>query len=128
VKSLLNNILFLLVFGLLVLFAGRIILVSAGLDKIFPDFLILTLVFTSVTLISLYIFIRGQSRESHNQTMHTLVSISLKFLLELGLTIFWFIVAKKTFTGSVIMFFVLYLTFSLFLILIILKTLKKRSL
>jgi len=60
--------------------------------------------------------------------MHTLVSLSLKFLLELLLTIIWFILAKKTSSESVLMFFILYLAFSLFLILNILKALKNKSL
>jgi hypothetical protein len=60
--------------------------------------------------------------------MHTLFSFSLKFLLELILVLTWFFIAKKTGLPSVLSFFVLYLTFTLFLILIILKPLKKRPL
>jgi hypothetical protein len=42
--------------------------------------------------------------------------------------VFWFFIAKKTGLPSVILFFVLYLAFTLFLILVMLRTLKNRSL
>ena len=73
-----------------------------------PDLMILSVVFTFITIGAFLIFIRGQSRESQIQIMHTLVSLSIKFLLEMGLIILWFIVAKKTSIESVLIFFVLY--------------------
>jgi hypothetical protein len=60
--------------------------------------------------------------------LHSLVSISLKFLLEMLLALVWFIVAKKTSLTSVFIFFVIYLTLTLFSLSIILKTLKNKAL
>jgi hypothetical protein len=60
--------------------------------------------------------------------MHTLLSVSFKFIIELILALIWFIVAKKTTFHSVLLFFVLYLAFTLISIWLILKTLKYRSL
>jgi hypothetical protein len=85
---------------------------------------------SSVFMIILFgvmaIFLRGQSKEPDSRVMHSLVAITIKFLLELIFVFFWFFVLKKSSLSSVILFFVLYLTFTLFLIIVILKTLKKR--
>ena len=111
------------------LFGTGFILVSSGILNIFiNDIVILSFLFSIINLLSIIIFLRGQNREADRQTMHTLVSVSLKFLLELILAFIWFIVAKKSTLHSVLMFFVLYLAFTLFSIWVILKTLKYRSL
>jgi hypothetical protein len=97
--------------------------------KINPSEIIILLSgFSIIDLITILIFFRGQTREPESQTFHSLTSVSLKFLLELILALFWFIVAKKTSLISVYMFFVIYLTLTLFSVLIILKTLKNKSL
>ena len=127
-KSLLRNTLSLLAFSIITICAGYLVLAAFKLNHLAVDYFLLTASFTSVILISLIIFLRGQSREPQSRTMHTFVSVSLKFLLELLLSLIWFIIAKKTSSESVFMFFVLYLAFSLFLILDILKTLKNKSL
>jgi len=90
--------------------------------------LLLTLFFSLIAVITIIIFLRGQSKDPESQTLHSFVAIGLKFLLEIFLAFVWFIVAKKTSVASVLIFFVLYLTLSLFSISIILKTLKNRSL
>jgi len=92
------------------------------------DIAIPSSVFSLITLITLIIFLRGQKKEPESQTLHSLVAISLKFLLELVLVLIWFIVAKKTSLPSVLIFFVIYLTLTLFSIWVILKTLKNKSL
>jgi hypothetical protein len=83
-------------------------------------------VFSILVFASLTIFFRGQKKEPDSKVMHSLVAVSLKFILELFFVFFWFFVLKKTALSSVILFFVLYLTFTLFLIFVILKTLKQR--
>jgi len=60
--------------------------------------------------------------------MYLFVALSLKLLLEMFLALIWFIVGKKTGTISVILFFVLYLAFSLFSIFYMLKSLNDKSL
>jgi len=118
----------LMLFGLLLLLAGFIIIKTTGLKILFSDIALLVFFFTLITLTSLAIFFRGQSREPASQTLHTLFSVSLKFLLELILTLIWLIVLKKTLTALVIMFFLIYLAFSSFLLIVVLITLKNRSL
>jgi hypothetical protein len=60
--------------------------------------------------------------------MHLLVAISVKFLMELVLALIWFFVAKKSDTPSLLLFFILYLGFSLFLVHLMLNTLRHNSL
>ena len=127
-KLQLRNFLSLLVFSLIVICAVYLFLTVVHLNLMLSEGIILTVVFSFISLITIFIFFRGQFRESQSQALHTLVSLSLKFLLELLLTIIWFIIAKKTSSESVLMFFVLYLAFSLFSILNILKALKNKPL
>jgi len=101
---------------------------SGGLTFSSSDFIILASLFSLFTLIQLFIFFRGQTREPESTTMHTLVSVSVKFLLEMVLALIWFIVIKKTLVSSVVMFFVLYLTLTLFSTFTMLKTLKNKTL
>jgi hypothetical protein len=111
------------------LLAGGYLLVSYVNPEIsLGDIVILSTVFSLIALITLLIFFKGQSKEPDSQTLYILVAISLKFLLEIIFALVWFIVAKKTSSASVLMFFVLYLCLTLFSIQVILKTLKNKSL
>lgn len=92
------------------------------------DLVILSLSFAVITALTLIIFFRGAGREQKEELMHSFVAISSKFLIELFLAMIWFVIAKKTSITYVILFFVLYLSFSMLLIGIILKILKKKSL
>lgn len=127
-KPLIRNILYLTALSLFILLAGYLILLQAGPGSYLTELTILTIVFLFICLVSLIIFQRGQTKDSQSQTLHTLVSVSVKLLLEMVLALLWFFAAKKTSSGSVFMFFVLYLSFSLFSVLLILKTLRNKSL
>jgi hypothetical protein len=127
-KPVYKYILLLLLLVILIVGTGFILTLTGILDFLFSDIITLTSFFTVITAIILIIFFKGQSKGAESQTMHTLFSMSLKFILELVLALVWFFIAKKTIWASLIIFFVLYLTFTLFSIFIILKTLKNRSL
>jgi hypothetical protein len=114
--------------NILLLGTGYFLVSVGGLNLFFIDIAILFSVFSVIALITLVIFLRGQTKEPDSQALHSLVSVSLKFLLELVLALVWFIVAKKTSLPSVLIFFVIYLTLTLFSIWVILKTLKNKSL
>ena len=88
----------------------------------------LTAAFCSANIVFIVIFYIGQKKDSGTRTFYTLVSITAKFLIELIIALMWFLIGKKTSIPSVILFFVLYLSFTLFSISVILKTLKKNSL
>lgn len=127
-KSPLGNIFLLIALNLLVISGGYILLQAINMSELFKDLIILTILFFIISGTTVIVFFRGLSREPQIQVMHTLVSLSVKFLLEMVLALVWFIVAKKTSAESVFLFFVLYLTSSLFSIYIILKALKNKSL
>jgi hypothetical protein len=120
----------------IIIFLLNIILCTAGyflvkkfaLKVTWNDIVILSSLFSSISLLQLFIFFRGMNKESDSSVMHTLVSVSSKFLLDIILALVWFIVIKKTENHSVFLFFVLYLTLTLFSTFIILKTLKDKSL
>jgi len=115
-------------FSLLLLLAGFIIIKTTGLKILFSEIAFLIIFFAIINISALAVFFRGQSHEASSQTLHSLFSVSIKFLLELVLTLIWLIVLKKTAMALVIMFFLIYLAFSSFLLIVVLKTLKNRSL
>jgi hypothetical protein len=114
--------------NILFILGGYIItsLVSTNLHVI--DIAILSIVFSTISLVTLIIFFLGQTKAPDSQTLHSLAAVSLKFLLEIAFALIWFIIVKKTFLASVLVFFVLYLTLSLFSLLVIMKILKNRPL
>ena len=127
-KLLFRNILKLFVSGLFIISTAYLLQPVIKITVYFPDLARLTIIFTLISIVSAYVFFRGQLKEPQSQTMHTLVSLSIKFLLELTLALLWFLVAKKTSSQSVLMFFVLYLTFSLLVFFTILSALKNKAL
>ena len=116
------------IFNGLLLLAGYIIGEVFKADIQFYDISIVSFVFSVIALITISIFLKGQTKEPDSQTLHTLVALSLKFLLELIFALLWFFVAKKTALQSVLIFFVLYLALSLFSIMVLVKTLKNKAL
>ena len=112
----------------MILGSGFFLVSVVKISIVLIDIAFLSTIFSIIALVSLVIFHRGQIKEPDSQTLHTLVAISTKFLLELLLALAWFFVIKKTFMQAVLMFFVIYLTLTLFLVFIILRTLKNKSL
>ena len=115
--------------ALLFILVSGYILYYSGMSEIKPgELTFLALAFSFVSSITVLIFLRGRAKEEKEGAMHTLSAITLKFLLEMIIAGIWFIPAKKTGTNYILLFFVLYLTFSLCSIIIILNILKKKSL
>ena len=112
----------------LILVAAFIVRSIFGTAFLLREIFLLASVFAVVSFITLIIFFRGRKREADSQTMHTLVAVSVKFLLDMITALFWFFIFKNSGLTSVILFFVLYLTFTLYSIFYILKILKDRSL
>jgi hypothetical protein len=127
-KPLYKYILLLLILNVFIAGSAYLLVTIHIITLLFTDILILSLFFSIIAIITLIIFFRGQTKDPESQTLHSLVSVSLKFLLELVLALVWFFVAKKTSLDSVFAFFVIYLALTLFSVLIILKTLKNKAL
>lgn len=98
------------------------VVVSAG------DLAILVLSFTFISVVILLVFFTGLRKDQAGRTMHILVAISLKLLLELVLALLWFFIAKKTSLTSLYLFFILYLPFTVFTTFAMFNTLKTKSL
>jgi hypothetical protein len=84
--------------------------------------------FLIASAIALLVFFTGQLKEPASQPFYSLAGITLKFLIEMVIALIWFITFKKTSLSYILLFFVLYLAFSLFSIWVILNALKKKSL
>jgi len=121
-------ILFLILINILLFITGCLLRFILRLNFPLREIITLSTTFSVISVITLVIFFRGQTREPDSQTLHTLVSISLKFLLDMILALVWFFVSNKTSLTSVFIFFVIYLAFTFFIVMVILKTLKAMSL
>ena len=127
-KLLFKKIFSLFVFEILILLICYFVISVFNLNLEFTQALLLSLIFTVITSLVLIVFITGQKKNPESQAMHTLSAIGVKFLLELLLAFLWFFVGKKSGLPDVLLFFVLYLAFTLFSILVISKELKNRVL
>jgi len=117
----------LLLLEFLLLSAGYLLTSFTTVKLLFSGIIILSLCYTAISAISLTVFCRGLNREPGSQTMHILVAIVVKMLLEMVLALILFVVAKKTDPATLILFFVLYLAFSLYSIIFMLKSLKSKA-
>ena len=127
-KPLHKYILWLILIEFLIL-AGGLVLLSwydPGFD--FAGIVVLSSSFALLSLLTLIIIFSGQKKDPEAHTMYMLFAFGIKFILELVIALLWFFVAKKTSLTSVILFFVLYLAFTLYTILIMVKTLKNKVL
>ena len=127
-KPLFKYILLLLLLNILLIGVLYFIFNHGNLIFQLSEISFLSLGFTTITILTIIIFLMGQNKMPDSQTMHTLIAVSLKFLLEMILAIVWFILWKKNSLASVFIFFILYLSLSLFSIGIIMKTLKNKML
>ena len=118
----------LLLLLLAVIAAGLILKEAFSLEYTIKYLVVVSLMFTVSTAVAMIIFFRGVKRDVKEQAMYSLLAISSKFLIELVMVLSLFVIAKKTSMTYVILFFVLYLSFTMFSIRTILKTLKGKSL
>ena len=127
-KPVLKNIFRIIIIETLILAAGLVLISVYDPGFGFAGIAVLSLSFALLSLLTLIIFFTGQKKEPEARTMYILVALGIKFILEMVIALLWFFVAKKTGLTSVILFFVLYLAFTLFSILVVLKTLKYKPL
>ena len=127
-KLIRKHILLLVLLNMLLLITAYLLVSVIKINLCFSDIGILATAFSIIAFITIFIFLKGQTKEPDSQTLYSLVAVSLKFLFEMVIALIWFFVAKKTSLPSVLIFFVLYLALTLFSVLIILKTLKNKSL
>jgi hypothetical protein len=117
----------------LLILSSLVIILIFVLNKVIPAFInplnsiMLAGGFTITAFISLLIFFNGQHSEPEKSVFMTLISVGVKMLLSFVLALLFFVVFKNNRTGSVILFFILYLAFTVFVFLTIFSVLKKKS-
>lgn len=118
---------------LLLAFALLILLILCGLNKILPSFfavnsiLLLTGGFAVIAMTALVIFFHGTEGNGEKRVFVTLIAIGVKMLLSFVLALLFIVVCKNKETGSVLLFFILYLTFTVFVFLTFFRIIKKKS-
>ena len=118
---------------LLLAFALLILLLLFGLNKISPSFfpvnniLLLTGGFAVISMTALVIFFRGTEGNGEKRVFATLIALGVKMLLSFVLALLFIVVFKNNETGSVILFFVLYLAFTVFVFLTFLRIIRQKS-
>ena len=118
---------------LLLAFALLILLILFGLNKILPSFspvnniLLLTGGFAVIAMTALAIFFHGTEGNGEKRVFATLIAIGVKMLLSFVLALLFIVVFKNKETGSVLLFFILYLTFTVFVFLTFFRIVRQTS-
>ena len=119
-------------YGLLIL-TMLFIIPETVLGRLHPSFLpaseavFLTAGFTLAAFISLLIFFNGYYSDRERSVFMTLIALGVKMLFSFVLALLFFLVFKNDTTGSVILFFILYLAFTGYVVLTFAGVLKKKS-
>jgi len=127
-KTTRHYIILLLLLDFILITAGYLVIEAGNFDLLPFDVVVLTFFFTLITFTALLVFTRGRLKQPGRQTFYSMTAIGIKFLLEMSLALGWFFIGKKTSTASVVLFFLLYLAFTIFLMTVILNSLKNKSL
>jgi hypothetical protein len=127
-KTFKTYLLYLLVLSILIFAAGSLSLALLETGLGFGDLIILLLSFSAIASLIMFLFFMGQQADPEYRMIFLMMSVGLKFILDIVLAMLWFFVGKKTSLPSLILFFVLYLAFTLFSTFAMLKTLKTKSL
>lgn len=103
------------------------------LERLYPslyditDALWLTAGFTLAALSSLLIFFNGFFSDREKSVFLTLIAMGVKMLLSFVLALLYLLVFKNDAIGAIILFFILYLAFTVFVVFTFTGVLKKKS-
>jgi peptidoglycan/LPS O-acetylase OafA/YrhL len=112
-----------LVFVILVITVGRL---SPSLFDT-TDALFLTAGFALAAFSSLLIFFNGFFSDKEKSVFLTLIALGVKMLLSFVLALLYLLVFKNDAIGAIFLFFILYLAFTVFVVLTFTGVLKKKS-
>jgi len=118
----------------LLIFTGSSLLLFLIADRISPGLVLLDNAvpllssFALISLTSLVIFFLGSVKNPERSVFMTFIALGVKMLLSFVLALLWFLVFKNRETGSVLLFFILYLGFTLFVVLSFFRVLKHKTL
>ncbi|MGM0529301.1 MAG: hypothetical protein ACQERS_12935 [Bacteroidota bacterium] len=119
---------YLLLYSLLLfaLSALAIYVLPSGLTL--RDLLLPGIVLPVIVALSFVVLIFGKTREAERQPVFTIVAIGLKFVLSIIFALTYFIVLKRTGRDYIVLFFFLYLAFTVYLLKVMFKVLGNKSL
>jgi hypothetical protein len=121
-------------FLFLLFFAVSLRVILGAIQYFYPELFTSSIIDTGISgffLISflvLVLFINASQKDAEKRIAQTLLAISLKFFLSMVFAVIFFLVFKKKDIATVILFFVLYLGFTLFVVFSLLNMFKKESL
>ena len=113
----------LIIFMLLVLISLLIPTIIKISDIVLPS-----AVYPAITALSLTVFIIGSTKKPESQPVYTMGAIGIKFILSMVFAVIYFVVLKNTEAVYIILFFLLYLAFTVYLLRLIVKYLRINSL
>lgn len=103
------------------------------LNKLVPGFpgkdsmVILVVSFFILSLLVLGLGFLGAKRDPESQSLFTLGAVGLKFVFSALIALLYFEVFKKSGLNNILLFFVLYLTFTISLVSVLIKDLNNRT-
>ena len=117
-------------YGLMALTIGLIIAELFLVRHLFPSVTVSSMVilivgFTLAAFISLLIFFNGYYSGKERSVYMTLIALGAKMLLCMVVALLFFLVLKNSSTGSVVLFFILYLAFTFYVVRTFTGVLKK---
>lgn len=119
-------------FRLLALYVMALIMIIAA-GRLFPSApdtagaVVLASAFAITAFISLLIFFNGYTSDHDKSVFMTLIAMSVKMLLVFVLALMYILVFKNDAIGSLILFFILYLAFTFFVVGTFISVLKRKS-
>ena len=119
---------YLLLLTLTIIIIGYFVIYAINSYMTFKNIIFLSVSFSLISFITLFVFFIGQSKAPGVQLIYTFSGISLTFVLATITALIWFVVAKKLQTQYVLLFFILYLAFTFFSVMVILNVLKNKDL
>lgn len=123
-----NIFLRLFLYSVSVFTLSAVVIISLPAGISLADIILPCIVFPVITALSYIVFLLGSGKDAERQPLYTAGSIGLKFFFTVVFALVYFAILKNTGTGYIILFFLLYLAFTIYLLLGIVKRLKIKSL
>ncbi|MEE4214584.1 MAG: hypothetical protein V2I34_05925 [Bacteroidales bacterium] len=121
-------------FTYLVLYTLALIAILAAFILLFhlplslKDLFLTALAFFLITGIATAVYLTGSRKITENQPLYTMGAVGIKFFLSMILALIYFVALKYSSLFYILLFFLLYLAFTIFLLRVIIKSLKIKSL
>jgi len=127
-KTAANKFISLVIYSLVVFAVMAMAILVFPIQITLTDLVLPGFIFLVITALSLLVFPIGTVKSPESQPLYTMGALGLKFFLSMIFALIYFIVLKNTTLGYIILFFLLYLAFTIYLLRGIVKILKIKSL